>query len=217
MQWKDVSQKEVLRYLGYGRQEADEAVKNLVSECIGEILNHCHCKHVYKRFHCTIEQHSIMFDNVVIESKNLSKNLSECEQMILFAATLCPQPDILLKKYSRLDMSKAVVMQAAAAAIIEEYCDQCQKQIEKELEQEQLYLRPRFSPGYGDFQLKHQKDMILLLDCPRKIGLTLTDSLLLAPSKSVTAVMGISKKNKHCHIKGCEACENRNCTFRRDG
>ena len=85
------------------------------------------------------------------------------------------------------------------------------------LEKENLYLRPRFSPGYGDFHLKHQKDMILLLDCPRKIGLTLTDSLLLAPSKSVTAVMGISKKNKHCHIKGCEACENRNCTFRRDG
>ena len=216
MDLKDISQKEVLRYLGYGNHCADETITKLISECIIEILNHCHSNHIYKRFHCIVEKNKIMFENVVIESKNLSKNLSECEEIILFAATLGTQPDILLKKYSYLDMSKAVVMQAAAAAIIEEYCDQCQKQIEKELEKENLYLRPRFSPGYGDFHLKHQKDMILLLDCPRKIGLTLTDSLLLTPSKSVTAVMGISKKNKHCHIKGCESCDKINCAFRRD-
>jgi len=44
--------------------------------------------------------------------------------------------------------------------------------------------------------LETQRDIFALLDCPRKIGLTLTDSLLMSPVKSVTAVMGIEKGNK---------------------
>lgn len=216
MNVKDIPQKEVFRYLGYHNTIPSETIQSVVIDCISELLNHCYIHHTYKIFDCTIQHTKIIIDNhVIIESKNLSKNLNECNQVILFAATLGVQADILLKKYSHIDMSKAVIMQAAAAAVIEEYCDQCQMEIEKTLAKQKLFLRPRFSPGYGDFDLIHQKDFITLLDCPRKIGLTLTNSFLLAPSKSVTAVMGISKTNKHCHIKGCEACTKTNCIFRR--
>lgn len=216
MDLKYISQKEVFRYLGYHNNIPDEIVQKMAMDCITELVQKCTMNHIYKTFCCTVEQEKIVIDNrIVIESKNLAKNIAECKQVILFAATLGIQADMLIQKYSRFDMSKAVVMQAAAAAVVEEYCDQCQKQIEHELEKQNLFLRPRFSPGYGDFDLKHQKDFIALLNCPRKIGLTLTDSLLLAPSKSVTAVMGVSKTNRHCNIKGCENCTKINCAFRR--
>lgn len=52
-------------------------------------------------------------------------------------------------------------------------------------------LKPRFSAGYGDLPLEVQKDIFRVLDCPRKIGLTLNDSLLMSPTKSVTAIVGI--------------------------
>lgn len=216
MNIKDISQKEIFRYLGYHNTIPTETIQSVVTDCISELLNCCSMHHTYKIFDCVIQHTKIIIDNhVIIESKNLSKNLNECNQVILFAATLGVQADILLKKYSHIDMSKAVIMHAVAATIIEEYCDQCQIEIEKILAKQKLFLRPRFSPGYGDFNLIHQQDFITLLDCPRKIGLTLTDSFLLAPSKSVTAVMGISKTNKYCPIKGCEACAKTNCIFRR--
>lgn len=216
MELKDVSQKEVFRYLGYKNNTVDETTQNIAIECITELLNSCRMNYTYKTFYCIVEYGKIIIDNrIVIQSKNLSKNLAECNELILFAATLGIQADMLIQKYTRLDMSKAVVMQAAAAAVIEQYCDQCQYDIEQQLEKKNLFLRPRFSPGYGDFDLKHQKDIVSLLDCNRKIGLTLTDSLLLAPCKSVTAVMGISNQNRHCNRKGCEVCTKTNCTFRR--
>ncbi len=217
MELKDVSLKEVFRYLGYHNNVPDQMVQKIAFDCVTELLDNCSMKEIDKRYCCTVENGKIIIDNhMIIESKNLSKNLADCKEVILFAATIGIQADRLIKKYSFLEISKAVVMQAAAAAVIEEYCDQCQRRIETELEKENLFLRPRFSPGYGDFDLKHQKDMISLLDCTRKIGLTLTDSLLLAPSKSVTAIMGITTTNRHCHIKGCEACAKTNCNFRRE-
>ena len=204
-------------YLGYHNHVPDQTIQKIAIDCVTELLDNCVMKEINKRYSCIVENKKIIIDNrVIIESKNLSKNLADCKEVILFAATLGTQADRLIKKYSFLEISKAVVMQAAAAAVIEEYCDQCQKKIETELEKENLFLRPRFSPGYGDFDLKYQKDMIALLDCPRKIGLTLTDSLLLAPSKSVTAIMGITTTNRHCHIKGCEVCTKINCNFRRE-
>ena len=212
----DVSLKEVFRYLGYHNHVPDQTIQKIAIDCVTELLDNCVMKEINKRYSCIVENKKIIIDNrVIIESKNLSKNLAECNELILFAATLGIQADILIQKYTRLDMSKAVIMQAAAAAVIEQYCDQCQYDIEYELQKRNLFLRPRFSPGYGDFDLKHQKDIIALLDCNRKIGLTLTDSLLLAPCKSVTAVMGISNQNRHCNKKGCEVCTKTNCTFRR--
>ena len=49
----------------------------------------------------------------------------------------------------------------------------------------------RFSPGYGDLPLDVQRPLFAALDVPRKIGVSLTDSLLMAPSKSVSAIIGI--------------------------
>ena len=54
-------------------------------------------------------------------------------------------------------------------------------------------LRTRVSPGYGDISLTMQKDIFAILDCERKIGITLNEDLLMSPSKSVTAIAGIKK------------------------
>ena len=80
---------------------------------------------------------------------------------------------------------------------------------------ENLYLRPRFSPGYGDFSIEHQTMIVRMIEASKKIGLTVTDSLMLSPSKSVTAVIGISETKRICTVKGCEACAKTDCEYRR--
>ena len=135
--------------------------------------------------------------------------------MILFAATIGEGADLLARKYGRINVAKAVVMQAAAAAMIETFCDEENEKLRAEAAEKGLYLRPRFSPGYGDFSLNHQRDFARVLEMQKTVGITLTESLLMLPSKSVTAVIGVSKQDARCVLSGCESCRNAGCTFRR--
>ena len=100
--------------------------------------------------------------------------------------------------------------------MLEEYLDGEQEKIGRELEREGKYLRPRFSPGYGDFSICHQGQLLAMLEAPKRIGLSMTDSSMLTPVKSVTAVIGVSAVKEPCHRKGCEACGKTDCIYRRN-
>lgn len=207
---------EIYRYLGYGKNTPDASTKKLVKECVAELTLAAAPKSIWQPFDLSASASGgLLFAGMQVESKNLARNLTGCGRIILFAATLGASVDILLQRYTRLQMSKAVVMQAVAAAMIEEYCDRVNEEIKQEFEAKGLFLRPRFSPGYGDFSLAHQPALIRILQCPKKIGLTLMDSGIMAPSKSVTAVIGVSERKEACHIKGCEVCEKTDCAYRR--
>lgn len=93
--------------------------------------------------------------------------------------------------------------------MLEEYCDECQKKIAEELEEEHLYLRPRFSPGYGDFDICYQEPIVRMLNCAKTIGLTLTDSFMMTPTKSVTAVIGISTQKDRCQSQDVRSVQKR--------
>lgn len=69
-----------------------------------------------------------------IQSKSLLRNLKGCGQVVLFGATLGAGVDRLIRRVSLTDMARAVVLQACAAAELEEYCDEQQKKISTELE-----------------------------------------------------------------------------------
>ena len=85
----------------------------------------------------------------------------------------------------------------------------------EEYERKGLYLRPRFSPGYGDFPLSCQEGLLNGLQAGKRIGITLTEGSLMMPSKSVTAVIGISENKEFCTVTGCEICEKTDCAYRR--
>jgi len=77
----------------------------------------------------------------------------------------------------------------------------------------------RFSPGYGDYPLEKQREVVKILNTEKKLGLSLTDSLLLNPTKSVTAVIGLNKnevKGKINCTSKCMKCGNKNCPYRRE-
>ena len=63
-----------------------------------------------------------------------------------------------------------VTLQACAAAMLEEYLDEWQTALEADMKKEGYYIRPRFSPGYGDFDIAHQDMILRMLDTAKKIG-----------------------------------------------
>ncbi len=214
---KEMLKKEAVRYLGYGRHAVDEQTSALIDRSFFDLRSVVNRKSIYRFFDLEwIDSEHICFSNVDVISKSLGRNLRGCDKIILFGATLGIGVDRMIRRKSLTDMADAVVLQACAAALLEEYCDECQEKLAKEMEKEGYYLRPRFSPGYGDFAIEHQKDVMRVLDCAKTIGLTMTESYMMSPTKSVTAVIGAGTSNIRCHAKGCEACEKQDCIYRRN-
>ena len=212
----DRRMKEAARYLGYGRNTADERTRMMIEDAFSEVEKAVGPKSICRIF--DVEQFSdgmIRIGNTEIKSSSLSRNLKGCVKVVLFGATLGAGVDQLIRRTSMTDMSRAVIQQACAAAVLEEYCDKKQLETGEELEKEGLYLRPRFSPGYGDFDIHYQKPLMQMLDCAKTIGLTMTDSYMMTPSKSVTAVIGASPVKERCPVAGCEACDKTDCEYRR--
>lgn len=196
--------KEILRYSGCREQKED--IEALINDCIKE------CRAVFSYKVCYTE-FDLTDDFLDIESKTLAKNLQNCHKAVLFAGTVGIEIDRIISKYSKISPSKAVIFQAIGAERIEALCDLFCDEIKAEYEKKNEYTMPRFSPGYADFPLMAQREIFKILDCPRKIGMVLNESLVMSPTKSVTAIIGISKEKKECK-NGCEACDNKNCALR---
>ena len=124
----------------------------------------------------------------------------------MFAATLGTGADQLIRRYSLLEMSRAVVLQAVSAAMIEEYCDQVCGQLREEYEDRDGFCAHGSVRDTETFPWRARRLCWTALEAGKRIGIKLTDSLLMMPSKSVTAVMGLSRRPGRCLVSGCEAC-----------
>jgi hypothetical protein len=178
-------QKEILRYMGH-TGAADTQMEELISSCLEKLANVCDPRSTMVSLPCTIKDGSVIIDNLNIKSASLAACMKDCDGACLFAATLGAGVDRLINQRMKIDSAEALCLQACAAAKIEEYCDS----VEKELPNH----RPRFSPGYGDFDITHQTDILRMLDA-QKIGLTETKTHMLTPLKSVTAVIGVGRES----------------------
>jgi hypothetical protein len=144
-----------------------------------------------------------------VESVSLAKHLHGCHSALLFAATIGIGADRLVARWSRLRPSRSAVLDALGSSAVECWCDD----VERELTKDEEKHCDRFSPGYGDFPLHHQKDLMHCLDMGRLLGISLSDSLLMKPAKSVTAVIGLGASARTCGSK-CMFCEKKNCIYR---
>lgn len=211
-----IDSKEVLRYLGCGGRPADGRLLDLVSSCSEELEHSVTPRSVFRTLPVSFPKEGVRVGNLSVPGSSLRGHLHGCGEAVLFAATLGTQADMLLMRYGRIDVSRAAVLQAAAAALVESFCDEKEEKISKTAARRGLFLRPRYSPGYGDFPLSLQKEILAVLDAQKRIGLSLTDSFLLVPTKSVTAVIGLTKDSDGCHIAKCMGCSDGNCPFRKE-
>lgn len=204
----DKRTKEAVRYLGYGTCAVDEKVLQLIQESFLELEKIANPRCVYRIFEISFPSSDcVSLGNLNIESRNLVKNLSGCKEAVLLGATLGTEVDRQIHKYEVLHITKAVVLQACATAYLEEYLDDWQKT--------SGYKRARFSPGYGDFSISFQKELLRILDTSKQIGLSVTEGYMLTPTKSVTAVIGVGNEKENCEQEKCQKCEKVDCSYRR--
>lgn len=183
----EIKKNEALRYAGV-KGEATEQLLSLYGKAF-ELLSECaKPKAVYKCVDVSYTEEGVILNGEEVKSLGLKRFLQGAERAALIAATAGIEADRLITRYSMVEPSLALMIDALAAATVEALCNKlCGGCFEVDEQR-------RFSPGYGDFPLDFQKRIISTLSADLNVGITLTNSLMLAPSKSVTAVVP---------LKGC--------------
>lgn len=177
--------REALRYAGVRGEDAMSEA--LMDACAAELLPILAYRVCYRE----LSTYEPWAENIMRSSVSLSRALSGCSAVLVLAATVGTAPDVFARRASVSSPAKAVMYQAIGAERIEALCDEFCRDMSERYVSSGILLTPRFSPGYGDLSLAVQRDIFSLLDCPRQIGLTLGESLLMIPTKSVTALIGL--------------------------
>ena len=211
---------EILRYAGAGGT-GQEDVLLLAKECADMVRGKLSYQVCWREFPVRFEGSVTDMGFIRSESLSLRRCLAGCERAILFAATVGIEMDRLIAHFSAVSPVRALLLQAVGAERIEALCDRFCGDISGEAVAHGERIRPRFSPGYGDLPIEVQRDIFRVLDCPANIGLTLNESLLMSPSKSVTAIIGVRKKSCGAdddpdESAGCGVCPDSDCPFRKN-
>lgn len=177
--------REIMRYSLVAKPTPE--LDRLVNECLDEVMDRLTYKVCYCELPVTIRDDTVDLGFLKVTSSDLAKALCGYRKALLFAASIGVEIDRLIKKYSHIAPSKAVLFQAIGAERVESLCDVFCDEIKKEHKS----MGNRFSPGYGDFSIEFQREIFGILCCGKNIGVSLGDNLIMSPSKSVTAVVGI--------------------------
>ena len=203
-----IDKSEVFRYAGQ-QGEADDKLQKRLEELIQKL------EVSYKV--CFLRVEELPFEH---ESADLKALLEEGNAVYLFAATLGTSIDRQIAKLQKTSQTDALLLDALGTERIEALCTKFVMDMQSNEISRGNTLTKRFSPGYGDFPLEMQKEMFKALDIGKRIGVSLSDTFLMSPSKSVTAIMGVQKAQakmdmeKFCSHK-CDKCQNEKCQFRK--
>lgn len=145
-------------------------------------------------------------DDFDYEGIAVKRHLEGCSRIVLCGITIGKRVDDLIARLSVSDMKMAVFADCGASALVEQAADDFEKYISSVLPEDTPYMTCRFSPGYGDLPLSEQRRLIRQIDAERMIGLTLNDSDILVPLKSITGIMGLSDHPVSGHMAECSCC-----------
>lgn len=183
---------EIARYMRMGRSLPEGALAERVAKLRDEAAKVVRPLRVWRRF--AISDGAIGSEDARLEvSGKLARHLDGCRDACLVCGTIGAGFDAFQRRASVSSGADALIVQAIGAAMIEKWMDLVEDEIRLTLSPGESLVE-RYSPGYGDFPLSAQRTVFALLDAPRAIGVSLTDTLLMVPSKSVSAVIGIRKE-----------------------
>lgn len=185
-----INEKEAYMYMGLRTKAPDEQVEGLFSSCLDEVKNAVTYKACFTEVPLGFPSENEVFLGFgTVKSEKLFKHLQECKTAYLFAATAGTGIDRLVSRYKVLSPSKSLIIDAIGSAAVEGWCNRLNADIVNGRE-----AKSRFSPGYGDLSLEYQKNILSYLDAYRKIGISLSSTLFMTPTKSVTAIIGIKDR-----------------------
>lgn len=215
-----IDKSEVLRYLGYRGQEISESIDGMINESMMKITEICTPKNTYAL--SDIEEISeglyLPQVNITLSGNDIAKHLHKAERCIILACTLGNNFETALMRLQAKSITESLIFDAVGTAYIEAYADETEERLLSPFMKSGFFSKFRYSPGYGDLPISLQKSIITSLQCAKKIGLTVTDTNILIPRKSITAFIGVFDSPQEKPNSKCDLCSNKDiCNMRKEG
>jgi len=209
----------VAEMMGYTDPETiPEPVIDSISEVLGKAKDLCDVRGGY-----------IISDDLIIDSKRtrifshnhwfetkqiVTHQLRRSEKAAWFVCSAGEE----LSAYSRKqtedgDLVKGYTVDVLANIIVERAMDQIQEALKTEVAKQELKITNRYSPGYCDWDITEQKKLFKVFP-ENYLDISLTESCLMIPIKSVSGVIGIGREVHYNEYK-CNLCSDVNCTYRK--
>ena len=211
----EISKSEAVRYMGV-RGKADSQTVGLVEKYEPIVRTSLRPAYVYREAEIFRNNNEIQIFGINMTGESIKNHLKGCNRAVIFAATVSASADMLIRRTAVTDTAGALAVDCLCSSAIEQVCDKVEEEIFRNINS--VYRTWRFSPGYGDLPIQIQSDILSALNAQRRIGLTVTESCMLLPSKSITAIIGISDVPVSPEKTSCDVCPAReNCGIRATG
>lgn len=214
----ELDEREAVRYAG---APADKGVypQTTVKFICREVLLMIEPAACWEEYEYSATKQLVLADaeSYELSSCNLARHLDGVEKVVLLAVTVGETVENFSRQlFAEGRYSEALLAEGAASAAVEQAADQACAYLERQYRREGLTLTSRYSPGYGDWKLDEQPN-VLRLAKGESIGITLTKSLMLTPKKSITAIAGWRRRGETTpqDTSGCAVCPKLDCTMRK--
>lgn len=220
-----LNKKEVLRYLGYKRnQELTAEMSQLIDEVMVEVQAISQPRYYYQFHELAVQSEKaiqVVGTDLILRGKAIGKHLQKAQKVALLGATLGIGVEQQIRRYEITDLTRSLILDACCVELIEKICDLAECDIIDQVAEAGLTLNRRFSPGYGDLPLATQRDFLKVIKGDTNLGITLTQTDLMIPRKSVTAIIGLFADPAEALPKRkgnfCKDCDYLECDFRIGG
>jgi hypothetical protein len=212
-----VDRKQGFRYMGH-HGEPDAQMLKTADLCEKRLLAAVKPRYTYQVCHITSGETGVVCEGtaLVLTGQDIAAHLHGCGRAILLCATLSAGADTAIRIASAEDMLEGMMTDAFASALTEQLCDAAEAEILAQFPES--HATWRFSPGYGDLPLETQGDFLRTLNAEKRLGVTLSPGGLCIPTKTVTAVIGLSDQPVSKGKRGCAVCDMRTtCPYRAKG
>lgn len=195
----NIKKNEILKNLQYRGSEIPEDIDYLIFQSIVDLEKYAKPKYKYIELDKDLEELK-----EILLGEGIKDLLSTSRKVVLMGVTLGREIEMLTRKYSFSDLVRSVILDATASAGVESLANDINDEIKNIYKP--MYLTDRFSPGYGDLPISVQKKFLNLINGEKDLGITTTESGIMIPRKSITAIIGISDKKQPRRRPGCENC-----------
>ncbi len=214
-----IDRREAFRYAGM-HGEPTPQLTALADECERILLSEIRPAYVYRVFPLKRTFFGIHCEgsSAVLSGADIETHLRRCTHAAVFCATLSFGADRAIRAAQAKDVAMAHLMDAMASAAVEQFCDMAEKEILSLPQLRHFFTTWRYSPGYGDFPIAAQIDLLGAIDAARRIGVCVNESGIMTPRKSVTAIVGLADTPLQRQRRGCAVCNlSETCPYRAKG
>ena len=211
---RSVERSEVLRYLGYSGQpltpELDARIDGVVARCLGVARP----RGTHRTFEVAgrrVEADGTPVTDLAgtalaLRGHSMEEHMAGAVAVGVMAVTVGMPLERELQRLALVDPLEQLIFDAAATTVVERAADACEASIVAEAAARGLYTNFRFSPGYGDMPMDTQPVLLATLDAQRRLGISLSPTYYMTPTKSVTAVVGLFAEPQPSSHRSCASC-----------